>query len=265
MKYVDKLKTLCDRSPSEIRKIIYFVYKNVLILPGILLRDAAIEKLRKNSAKCKTIEDYLDLTFSFKFGPFNVRPYQVREEISQLMKILAKLSPKVVLEIGTTNGGTLYLLSKVASSDATLISIDLPGGAFGGGYPRWKVPFYRSFSSKNQKIHLLRMDSHLETTLNKVKEILGNSKLDFLFIDGDHTYEGVKKDFKMYKPLVGKKGIIALHDINPDYGTRYGIETFSDTGDVPIFWKEIKNKCKFLEIIEKQKQDGYGIGVIYNQ
>jgi hypothetical protein len=30
--------------------------------------------------------------------------------------------------------------------------------------------------------------------------------VDFLFIDGDHTYEGVKKDFEMYSPLVRREG-----------------------------------------------------------
>lgn len=37
--------------------------------------------------------------------------------------------------------------------------------------------------------------------------------MDFLFIDGDHAYEGVKADFEMYSPLVRKGGLVALHDI----------------------------------------------------
>jgi predicted O-methyltransferase YrrM len=40
-------------------------------------------------------------------------------------------------------------------------------------------------------------------------------RLDFLFIDGDHTYEGVKQDFEMYTPLVRKGGLVAMHDIVP--------------------------------------------------
>jgi predicted O-methyltransferase YrrM len=45
---------------------------------------------------------------------------------------------------------------------------------------------------------------------------LKDNKVDFLFIDADHSYEGVKKDFEMYSPLVRKGGIIAFHDIIPD-------------------------------------------------
>ena len=37
-------------------------------------------------------------------------------------------------------------------------------------------------------------------------------KLDFIYIDGDHTYESVKKDLENYYPLVNKEGIIGGHD-----------------------------------------------------
>jgi predicted O-methyltransferase YrrM len=43
--------------------------------------------------------------------------------------------------------------------------------------------------------------------------VLNEQNLDFLFIDGDHTYKGVKEDFEMYSPLVRKGGVIAFHDI----------------------------------------------------
>jgi len=79
--------------------------------------------------------------------------------------------------------------------------------------------------------------------------------LDFLFIDGDHSYEGVKKDFEMYSPLVKKEGIIAFHDIAPN-----GISEL--TGGVPRFWKEIEKKNCHQEIINNQNQEGFGIGVL---
>jgi predicted O-methyltransferase YrrM len=36
--------------------------------------------------------------------------------------------------------------------------------------------------------------------------------IDVLFIDGDHSYEGVKKDFELYSTLLSDKGIIIIHD-----------------------------------------------------
>ena len=40
---------------------------------------------------------------------FLIKPSQIPEEIFQLMKILKKIRPRTVVEIGTARGGTLYL------------------------------------------------------------------------------------------------------------------------------------------------------------
>lgn len=204
------------------------------------------------------IDSIVNLAFSFNFLGVSIKPSQIPYEIKTLLKIVKKIKPKTILEIGTAGGGTLFLFCRIARSDATIISIDLPRG-----YPDFKIPFYRSFGKSNQKIYLIRSNSHKFETLTKVKNILGKDKIDFLFIDGDHTYNGVKMDFLMYSPLVRRGGIIAFHDIVPDYYTRYGMKTSSYTGGVPNFWGEIKNKYKYIEIVNDLKQDGYGIGVIY--
>ena len=42
-------------------------------------------------------------------------------------------------------------------------------------------------------------------------------KIDVLFIDGDHSYEGVKKDFDLYSKIISDNGIIILHDTDEKY------------------------------------------------
>jgi len=42
-------------------------------------------------------------------------------------------------------------------------------------------------------------------------------KIDFLFIDGDHSYEGVKKDFELYSQILSDSGIIIIHDTDGEY------------------------------------------------
>jgi predicted O-methyltransferase YrrM len=66
----------------------------------------------------------------------------------------------------------------------------------------------------NGKIRLIQGDSHDKETLKKVSD----RKYDLLFIDGDHSFEGVKKDFEMYSPLVRKGGLVAFHDIFSEEG-----------------------------------------------
>lgn len=47
--------------------------------------------------------------------------------------------------------------------------------------------------------------------------ILQDIKIDFLFIDGDHSYEGVKKDFELYSKLLTEHGVIVIHDTDLNY------------------------------------------------
>lgn len=207
------------------------------------------------SGELKSIGDVVDFSFGFSFLGVSVNPAQVRDEIYGLCKLIYDIKPKVILEIGTANGGTLFLWSRVANDDAIIISIDLSGGRFGGGYPEWRIPLYESFVIHKQKIHLVREDSHTLATLNIIKKILEGRKLDFLFIDGDHTYNGVKTDFEMYGRLVRKGGIIAFHDVCP-HPPQTGCE-------VNKFWCEIKDGYEHIEVVRDWKQGWAGIGVLH--
>jgi len=182
-----------------------------------------------------------------------IRPTQNRDEILELLEILEPLRPRTILEIGTASGGTLFLLSRVAAPDAVLVSIDLPGGEFGGGYGRWRTPLYRSFARGDQRLFLIRADSHHVKTLQRLQTVISHGELDFLFIDGDHTYEGVRHDFEMYGRLVRAGGWIGFHDILPDP---------SDTmNEVHRFWRRIKDVHPHREIIGN-RSGKYGIGLI---
>lgn len=180
---------------------------------------------------------------------------QVRSEIIELARILQEAAPSYSLEIGTNYGGTLLLLCRISHPGATIISVDLPGGRFGGGYPRRKMPLFRRFPRLGQRLHLIRGDSHSPATRVRVSNLLKGVALDYLFLDGDHSYEGVKRDFEMYSGLVRSGGVIALHDIAP-HRARADCE-------VHQFWNEIKNRYRYREIIDNPLQGWAGIGVLW--
>lgn len=185
------------------RKALACVRLESLILPYAFLR---MKKVNQNS-----LDNLVDFCF-YGIGGL-IRPLQVRNEISELLRILDGIKPKVVVEIGTAGGGTLFLFCRIAAEDATIISIDFPDRRFGGSYPVWKIPLYKEFRLRKQRLYLVRADSHSPETLLRVKNLLKGEKVDFVFIDGDHSYEGVKLDFEMYGPLVDNSGMVAFHDI----------------------------------------------------
>jgi cephalosporin hydroxylase len=171
---------------------------------------------------------------------------QVRSEIIELGRLLQAAAPKRSLEIGTNYGGTLLLLCQLSPPDAKIISVDLPSGRFGGGYPKRKVPLFRRFPRAAQQLHLIRADSHSPKTKEQVLRILEGEPLDYLFLDGDHTYAGVQHDFQMYAPLVRSGGIVAFHDIV--------VHKRETDCEVNKFWTEIKQRYRYREIIADPSQ-----------
>lgn len=182
---------------------------------------------------------------------------QVPSELAALGEILKVLRPEHALEIGTARGGTLFFLTRLAAPNATIVTVDLPGGKFVKGYRytarrQW---IYRRFARAQQRVVPVQGNSHAGGTLRVVQEALENQPLDYLFIDGDHTYEGVKRDFEMYAPLVRRGGLIAFHDIAEGPP--------ESVGGVPRFWAEVKSQYRHREIVEDPLQGGFGIGILY--
>lgn len=163
-----------------------------------------------------------------------------KEDLKILLPLVAKINPKNILEIGTWKGYSAETWIKAFKPDIFItiekddISIHEYNVHTNIGYKSW----YNS-------------DSHDPKVLRDVK-IYSPEGFNYFFIDGDHSYEGVRKDFEMYSPLVKKGGIIALHD------TCYHADK---TEEVDIFWNEIKNKYPYVEI--KAGKNSTGIGIIF--
>ena len=220
--------------------------------------------LRQRTRRVSSIDDALDLAYGFSFAGVVFGPWQERSEIAGFLELVSQRAPRTVLEIGTSNGGSLFLLARVAAPDALIVSIDLPQGEFGGGYPRRRSVLYRAFGAHRQRIRLLRADSHDPWTLEAVRAALDGREVDVLFIDGDHTYEGVKRDFEMYAPLVRQGGVIGFHDIVPPSPHGPTPRKHDDLlgGEVSRFWSEIRSGRDVVEFVEDWDSGRFGIGAI---
>lgn len=180
---------------------------------------------------------------------------QRKWELFELLGMVKDLKPRTVLEIGTARGGTLFCWMNLARDDATLVAVDLPPGSSAHEFPPESLALFQSWKKPAQSLFCLARDSHRPETRAEIQGHLRQEPVDFLFIDADHSYQGVRTDFEMYSPLVRPGGLIAFHDI---------MGNLEDPNiAVDRFWRETKGSYHSYELIDR---DGFetwgGIGVL---
>lgn len=145
--------------------------------------------------------DFADLaSWIFASSLSNHRVVHQRIDEASALWRAVKSTDGPILEIGRAAGGsTLILLA--ASSNRQVVSIDR------APFEAWcaKLAFMRDDVKKRLKLY---------TQTSRVEIIENNFGL--IFIDADHSYEGVCHDIAMFwnklKPVNGKKPLMAFHD-----------------------------------------------------
>jgi predicted O-methyltransferase YrrM len=211
-------------------------------------RRHAFRRLTEFHSTKRSLDAVVGRAMSFGTkGKFRVKTTQIPSEINGLAAEVAKLQPKVIVEIGTYEGGTSLIWAQLASEQVITCDINPPG-------PRGEL--IRAFPPPGSgcKVSILTGDSHSADFAARVERELGGKKVDFLFIDGDHTEAGVEADYRTYSRLVREGGLIGFHDI-ADKQDQPGNE-------VQHFWKRLKQEAVTEEIIEDRDQTGFGIGIV---
>jgi predicted O-methyltransferase YrrM len=120
-------------------------------------------------------------------------------ELALLVALVMDLEPQVVVEIGAFDGGTLWIWCQLAG---LVVAVDRP-----------PVGYKTETKVNTLGCPVVCGDSHDPQTKARLLEVLDGRPVDFLFIDGDHTFDGVKQDYEMYSPLVRPGGVVAFHDV----------------------------------------------------
>jgi len=211
-------------------------------------RYMAVKRLREYHAEPRTIEDAVQWAMNFgSSGFYRITTSQKPSEIIALAKAVRTIEPKLILEIGTSRGGTLLIWSKIASDE--VISCDIEDLSV-------QSEILKAFPPPDAtcRVTLLTGNSHEAAFKKRVAEQLRGRNVDFLFIDGDHTESGVTADYNDYKDFVAPGGIIAFHDIVKDQPVT--------TNQVYYLWEKIKRETETVEFIDDPKQCGFGIGLV---
>ncbi len=227
------------------QEIIGEAYYELLCL-GVVFRYLSLKKLYHLE---QNLSVPIDVLFNFSWPkPYCLDTFQNKQEVHDFLELIGNRRFNVICEIGTDNGGNFYLWSKLLQPGGLIISIDLPGL-----YRKSINRFLVNLVTNERQAHFIREDSHSLRCVEKLERVLDGRKIDFLFIDGDHSYGGIKQDFDNYSKFVRKEGVIAIHDIAVTQSP--GI-----TCGVPECWNEIKNQYNYKEIISKI--GGCGIGLL---
>ena len=212
-----------------------------------VLRVAQRRKLKNALSLSRSPRDVLSIATRAFFANQNW------PEVLGLIERLKAEEPRIVCEIGVAGGGTNFLLTHALPKVELMLGVDL--------YVKGRMRL-RYFAGPGQRLLYFNGASQSPAMVARIGDALAGRKLDVLFIDGDHSYAGVRGDFLSYRKFVREGGTIVFHDICPDSMTRHGRPSCLFAGDVPVFWKKIRQSYPYEEFVQNEGQDAYGIGAI---
>jgi len=116
---------------------------------------------------------------------------------------------KRIVEIGVWHGVTTKVLRRAMASDGVLLGVDpYPKGRFGFSVQR-VIARQEIARVTNGTLQWQRLTGVEAARLHAAYKF---PPVDFIFIDGEHTHEGLRGDWEAWSSLVAPQGIIALHD-----------------------------------------------------
>jgi hypothetical protein len=124
----------------------------------------------------------------------------------------------------------------------TTIIIDAANGV--GGFTDWTAE--NSFLRQNFSPQVI-LDTSERTFYDYF--VRQDIKIDYLHIDGDHSYEGVKKDFELYSTIMSENGIITIHDTDQTYHNTLIVTENSKENFIPF-----DGPCKFIKELQEDKK-----------
>lgn len=165
------------------------------------------------------------------------------DEFSRFLKVARRCHS--YLEIGCRYGDCFYEMVRAMPKGSLAVAVDWPNHAWGRRHSERSLLKVIAALKQDYRVSCILANSQLEETRDFV--LKSAHHYDLVFIDADHRYEGVKRDFELYGAL-GKR--VALHDIVGHDEERYGVKRL---------WNEIKDLGDSVEFVAPDSLMGIGV------
>lgn len=177
------------------------------------------------------------LLLSDLFDDFDEQPVTLRkmprgswstptQDVVMLLKLALCARPKRLLEIGSFRGYTALYLAQNSDPDARVVTVDR--------YPEHGEAY-------RQTTEASRIERRIGETSPALFSRDAPASYDLIFIDADHTYEGVCRDTELALPLVSRGGYIAWHDY-----ANWGY--FNGYNGVPEYLRELYGRLPLAHV-----------------
>ena len=168
----------------------------------------------------------------------------------------AKTVPEggTIVEIGTAEGGTAGLLYEATlKKNVQIYTVDIAPSETA----------YQILKDTNIKIISSESTNFAKMWGEEIKK-----PIDFLFIDGDHSFLGVYKDFFSWSPFLTPSAEVVFHDYDPpERGgiAHFGVKVFIDTLIENQLIKDISHEYRFLFCrLNVNKEPNISISTFFN-
>jgi hypothetical protein len=149
----------------------------------------------------------------WELGLATVKPWADPAETAAVTRHAA--GKRRLAEIGVWEGGTTRALRRVMDPDGLLVAIDpFPTGRLGISYQR---PIAHGEVNRIQNGQVLWIRDTGVSAARDPRVV--SAPFDFIFIDGDHSFEGLRGDWAAWAPLASDT--VLLHDVigDPEQGS----------------------------------------------
>lgn len=175
------------------------------------------------------------------------------DEFRRFFQLLRDEGVTSYLEIGARDGNTFAKVMRALPDGACGVAVDLPGARWGWDKSDAALrSVCAALRRSGKRATEVVGDSQAKTTVATVAAL---GPYDAVFIDADHDYQSVKRDWESYGSMAR---IVAFHDIAPPDTPRAG------PIDVPRLWRELDDDPRVARKKEiLGAKPGMGIGVVW--